>query len=263
MSTEETMSTQETMSTEEACVRRALSVAEDNEIVFDWLIFSKAKKIMRTNFAQYLIEKHDVSHGDVQLLFCTVLEKRKRFPEAAKDEIVGCMCPFVNGGWNADIRCKKEKSLPIIKIPVECGPCDDDCSICLASLSDDVVKTSCGHQFHRECLEKVKNPENFYFKPCPLCRNKVSTWTMQEARASFDEFKDCCCCERHQTYRPTFLSPDAPWVDPRGCGSATAIVLKRLLDFTDSRTVKKLCACREDDGTSCRSKVRTACSLVQ
>jgi hypothetical protein len=263
MSTEETMSTQETMNLEEADVPRVLSVAEDNEIVFDWHIFVKAKNIMRTNVAQYLIEKYDVSHGDVQLLFCNVLEKRRRYPEATKDEIVGCMCPYVNGGWNADIQCKKEKSLPIVKIPVECSPCDNDCPICFDLLSEDVVKTSCGHQFHRECLEKVKNPENFEFKPCPLCRNKVSTWTMQEARASFDAFKDCCCCERHQTYRPTFLSPDAPWIEPRGCGSAIAIVLRRLLDFNDSRTLKKLCACRDDDGTSCRSKVRTACSLVQ
>lgn len=47
---------------------------------------------------------------------------------------------------------------------------DDTCPICLEEMKDDglTIITKCGHEFHRECLDKWLPKEN----SCPLCRNK-------------------------------------------------------------------------------------------
>ena len=56
-----------------------------------------------------------------------------------------------------------------------CSPREEDCSVCLAPLSDSCVKTPCGHYFHAGCLDQ-------YFMvartpgaraTCPLCRGSL------------------------------------------------------------------------------------------
>jgi hypothetical protein len=46
---------------------------------------------------------------------------------------------------------------------------DDDCSICLNKLEDDVIITDCNHQFHRNCIRDLIIVTNV----CPLCRNNI------------------------------------------------------------------------------------------
>jgi len=45
----------------------------------------------------------------------------------------------------------------------------DSCSICLSNLDhpQKIVKLSCNHYFHLECIKKVKS------NSCPLCRSKI------------------------------------------------------------------------------------------
>lgn len=48
---------------------------------------------------------------------------------------------------------------------------EDECSICLDSKKNFFNKwktLSCGHEFHRKCIKKIKN------NCCPLCRNYIS-----------------------------------------------------------------------------------------
>lgn len=52
----------------------------------------------------------------------------------------------------------------------------DNCSICLESLNTSIVKTTCGHIFHTDCLiEWYKKKQT-----CPLCNNKLSTYYLNE-----------------------------------------------------------------------------------
>ena len=43
----------------------------------------------------------------------------------------------------------------------------DNCSICLHELATS-IKTSCNHEFHKECLQKIQKPV------CPLCRKNIT-----------------------------------------------------------------------------------------
>ena len=40
------------------------------------------------------------------------------------------------------------------------------CTICLQSNKEDIIKLTCGHLFHKDCLEKWMN----YDTICPICR---------------------------------------------------------------------------------------------
>ena len=44
----------------------------------------------------------------------------------------------------------------------------DNCSICLDELNSSIVKTSCNHSFHLDCLKQLCKPE------CPLCKSDIS-----------------------------------------------------------------------------------------
>ena len=41
---------------------------------------------------------------------------------------------------------------------------NDNCSICLENMEEDIYSGSCGHCFHEKCILSMKNEE------CPLCR---------------------------------------------------------------------------------------------
>jgi hypothetical protein len=48
---------------------------------------------------------------------------------------------------------------------------EDDCSICMTPLRDNVVLTRCGHKFHSACVTPWLNSHD----TCPLCRNENPT----------------------------------------------------------------------------------------
>jgi len=59
---------------------------------------------------------------------------------------------------------------------------EEECSICLAQLSDEVAKTQCGHRFHLECLER--NFRASRRTACPLCRRSLCSALGVSARAT-------------------------------------------------------------------------------
>jgi hypothetical protein len=221
------------------------------------------------------IEKFKFDREDVIRKFSKVLKRRFYFPDLPKDEIVGCgrirrspRNPPLLGHElpkGCSKSCKKEILPSRDKVPVECGPCEEDCSICLGPLSDDVVKTGCDHRFHKECLEKVKS-EKIHVKPCPLCRSRVPAFKIDALRYFFDELKECRCCERHQSRRPDSFSGNATWVNDGGCGSDIAILLRKLLAYWDKKQIVEaqvFCKCRHiATGRSCRENMRAICKLL-
>lgn len=50
---------------------------------------------------------------------------------------------------------------------VKVAKSDENCSICLEDMEIDLVKTKCGHIFHKDCLSRVRNDN------CPLCRSSI------------------------------------------------------------------------------------------
>lgn len=48
---------------------------------------------------------------------------------------------------------------------------EDDCSICMTPLRDNVVLTKCGHKFHSACVTPWLNSHG----TCPMCRSKTPT----------------------------------------------------------------------------------------
>ena len=47
---------------------------------------------------------------------------------------------------------------------------NNTCSICLNYLIENISILSCGHQFHKKCIEKWMTFSN----KCPLCRNQIN-----------------------------------------------------------------------------------------
>jgi len=58
---------------------------------------------------------------------------------------------------------------------------EEECSICLAQLSDEVARTQCGHRFHLVCLER--NFRATRRTTCPLCRRSLCSPLGISARA--------------------------------------------------------------------------------
>lgn len=218
-------------------------------------MIKKVNLITRGDFGSNLIEKWELDRDLVEMLLFEALVLNFLRPQLTKNEMVGCHCETKP--------CKKENTSNKTKIPIECSSCEDDCSICMEPMTENVVKTACGHSFHNDCIKKVK-PQSWYeWFPCPLCRAAVSSSTKEKQRAIFELYKDCQCCVRHQTQRPTFFSSDAPYVYTYPCPSKMSKVVRKLLDYNKSRTIKTWCPCRGDDGESCRMRVRSACALIQ
>ena len=49
----------------------------------------------------------------------------------------------------------------------------DDCSICLEKLKKGVVKTKCGHKFHKNCINSWKQIGRGNNHKCPNCRGNL------------------------------------------------------------------------------------------
>ena len=57
------------------------------------------------------------------------------------------------------------------------------CSICMTIVKDDVIlKTECGHYYHKECLNKWTKNNN----SCPECRNNFSSPSTQKLFSNLD-----------------------------------------------------------------------------
>lgn len=59
-----------------------------------------------------------------------------------------------------------------------CHPTKQECSVCLMEFkpSEEINRLSCGHVFHKTCLEKWLK---YWNVTCPLCRNTMMVSTTQ------------------------------------------------------------------------------------
>ena len=82
----------------------------------------------------------------------------------------------------------------IINIPKE-SSYSRLCSICLTDVFDDEYKTSCGHLFHKKCIESCY----IKYKFCPYCRNKIvletATEAVAESEASIESSESGSCIQ--------------------------------------------------------------------
>ncbi|GFP92637.1 probable E3 ubiquitin-protein ligase xerico [Phtheirospermum japonicum] len=103
-----------------------------------------------------------------------------RFPSWGEEEILvdssGCLRAtsdvFVDE-FRSQVPAIPYKSIPTLDRPAQ------DCSICLNEFNRNarVNRLSCGHVFHKSCLEEWLS----YWKPtCPLCRNDMMTKDAKE-----------------------------------------------------------------------------------
>ena len=89
--------------------------------------------------------------------------------------------------WDKTLNTEK------IKIDKKSNLFSDDCSICLSKLKNkSLLKvTSCGHVFHKKCLEKYisTNQDSGSVPLCPLCRsgNSDSLKQIEERKRFWDE----------------------------------------------------------------------------
>ena len=52
---------------------------------------------------------------------------------------------------------------------------NDECVICFEKIeSNNMIKLSCNHSYHKECIVTLLRKRN---RKCPLCRNRI-TWTV-------------------------------------------------------------------------------------
>jgi hypothetical protein len=124
---------------------------------------------------------------------------------------VDCAC---ESSWNiqkhkcnASIGCNPDD---ITKIPKECMPCEDICSICLDILDTGCVITKCKHKFHEKCISKyfyTTKRDSFGRVACPMCREKVWPATFMDLHEIFKKYNNCNCCSRHKVNRPETLIP--------------------------------------------------------
>lgn len=59
--------------------------------------------------------------------------------------------------------------------PPSGATCAQQCAVCLMELNrrDDVCRTPCGHDFHRDCLEDWSFARRYRSPDCPLCRETI------------------------------------------------------------------------------------------
>lgn len=193
---------------------------------------------------------------EIVMLLAEALDRQCENPHLPKWEIVGCLCPGI---------CKPV--LPIVwpklvrtccKGSCECDECQEDCPICLTpGETGDVIMTSCGHRFHKQCWLKLvasSDQSGGDFLPCPLCRTRVSAMSYKNARETFMRFSLCTCCEHHQARRPTeFPTGLTPFVEKRDiCGDPRAQAIRSLLWCKRARTPTCQCECRAISRKVCR-----------
>lgn len=193
---------------------------------------------------------------EIVMRLAEALDRQCENPHLPKWEIVGCLCPGI---------CKPVSPIAWPKIVrtcckgmCECDECQEDCPICLTpGENGDVVKTSCGHRFHKRCWLKVvasSVQSGGDFLPCPLCRTRVSAMSYKNAHEIFMRNNLCTCCEHHQFRRPTeFPTGLTPFVDKLDiCGDPMAQAIRSLLWCKRARTPTCHCECRAISRKICR-----------
>ncbi|XP_052206757.1 probable E3 ubiquitin-protein ligase XERICO [Diospyros lotus] len=107
---------------------------------------------------------------DLILSILHVAGIRIRSWEGSRSDFYECFgCPSEN--CMEEIHCR----IPGIRFKSICKgqqPIEQDCSVCLTEFKPDaeINHLSCGHLFHKTCLEKWLRYWNF---TCPLCRTRI------------------------------------------------------------------------------------------
>ena len=75
---------------------------------------------------------------------------------------------------------------------------DNDCTICMELLIDDVTKLKCGHVYHNQCIQDWRRGSMESSKRCPLCRasfgeNEINPKS-KPATVVCNEDCDACDC---------------------------------------------------------------------
>ena len=193
---------------------------------------------------------------EIVMLLAEALDRQCENPHLPKWEIVGCLCPGICKPVSPIVWPKLVRTC--CKGTCECDECQEDCPICLTpGENGDVIKTSCGHRFHKRCWLKLvesSDKSGGDFLPCPLCRTRVSAMSYKNARETFLRFSSCTCCEHHQYRRPTeFPTGLTPFVEKRDiCGDPRAQAIRSLLWYKRARTPTCQCECRAISRKVCR-----------
>ena len=139
-------------------------------------------------------------------------------------------------------------------LPIHCAFTIDDvvtCNICLEDNDGNIevngciqgkakrrLITSCGHIFHKSCLEqwaKFCNKGSLCgLISCPSCRGEVimDHQTSKARKQLFDALAQCTCCSRHQRERPLSYAYD-PDLDARTMSKAQEEAHNTLPDDTE------------------------------
>ena len=161
-------------------------------------------------------------------------------------------------------------------LPIHCAFTIDDvvtCNICLED-NDGLIQrkakrrliTSCGHIFHKSCLEqwaKACNKGSLCgLISCPSCRGEVISdhQTSKARKQLFDALAQCTCCSRHQRERPLSYTYD-PDLDVRTSSKAQEEALNTLsyeeyevwCDTNSWRRMEERAWC----GCHCRRRMRS------
>lgn len=220
--------------------------------------FDIADLLVRENME--VLKKHfrgaEPPVDELVMLFAEALDRQCENPHLPKWEIVGCLCPGICQPVSPIVWPKLVRTC--CKGMCECDECQEDCPICLTpGENGDVIKTSCGHRFHKRCWLKLvasSDKSGGDFLPCPLCRTRVSAMSYKNAREAFLRFSSCTCCEHHQARRPTeFPTGLTPFVEKRDiCGDPRAQAIRSLLWYKRERTPTCQCECRAISRKICR-----------
>ena len=193
---------------------------------------------------------------EIVMRLAEALDRQCENPHLPKWEIVGCLCPGICKPVSPIVWPKLVRTC--CKGSCECDECQEDCPICLTpGETGDVIMTSCGHRFHKQCWLKLvesSDQSGGDFLPCPLCRTRVSAMSYKNARETFMRFSSCTCCDHHQARRPTeFPTGLTPFVEKRDiCGDPRAQAIRSLLWCKRARTPTCQCECRAISRKICR-----------
>lgn len=193
--------------------------------------------------------QNGVCPREIENLVRNALVMQSMNPTWSKTDVIGCLCP--------DGVCKPLPPLGAssVKVVVDCLECEDECSICLCPMKDEIgCITSCRHIFHRSCFFKIPEVSWGNWKKCPLCRTRVSGTSHDIIRDRFNVWSNCDCCEHHKRRRPSKFCAGASDVEHFGkCRDPRARVVFELLF--------RLRECTPSCQCSCRSEMRRLCRL--
>jgi hypothetical protein len=171
---------------------------------------------------------------------------------------------------------KKVELKPLAKIPkllsmhtsltvddkVTCAICLEEYDECVSKFVKRRVETSCGHIFHRSCLNKWCYAHTggwtYGVISCPTCRGEIYIDDGSDKKV-FAWLVGCNCCTRHQENRPSVYAYDED-VDNRVMSVSEEEALRTLTtnDYIEWRRANN--RRRQDDrnfcGCSCRHEMR-------